>query len=349
MEKGSPRETAVKASFVASLIICVIVFVIASVKKLDLGIDFYALLTLAAFIICFAVYYYAIEFFIYRKLKLIYRTINRLKVDKKKGKKVDMKSDVLSEVNQEVVTWAQSKSKEINRLKETEIYRKEFIGNLSHELKTPIFSIQGYILTLLEGAMDDPEVAERFLKKASLSVERMTTLVADLDALIKLETSGPNLKIGKFNIVQSIQDIYEALDYAAKKKNISLIIKNKPEDPIWVLADKAKIEQVLTNLVANSINYGNEGGKTIVDIHDMDTKIMVEMSDNGIGINEQFLPRIFERFYRVDKSRTRHEGGSGLGLAIVKHIIEAHKQRINVNSIEGEGTTFNFTLDKTKK
>lgn len=349
MEKGSPRETALKASFVASLVICVIVFVIASAKQMNLGVDFYAMLTLAAFIICFAVYYYAIEFFIYRKLKMIYRTINRLKVDKKKGKKVDMNSDILSEVNQEVVTWAQLKSKEINRLKETEVYRKEFIGNLSHELKTPIFSIQGYILTLLEGAMEDPEVAERFLKKASLSVERMTTLIEDLDALIKLETSGPNLKLSKFNIVLSIQEIFESLDYAAKKKNITLKIKNKPEEPVWVNADKAKIEQVITNLVANSINYGNENGKTVVDIHDMDTKIMVELSDNGIGISEKYLPRIFERFYRVDKSRTRHEGGSGLGLAIVKHIIEAHKQRINVNSKEGEGTTFTFTLDRAKK
>lgn len=333
----------------ASLVICVIVFVIASAKQMNLGVDFYAMLTLAAFIICFAVYYYAIEFFIYRKLKMIYRTINRLKVDKKKGKKVDMNSDILSEVNQEVVTWAQLKSKEINRLKETEVYRKEFIGNLSHELKTPIFSIQGYILTLLEGAMEDPEVAERFLKKASLSVERMTTLIEDLDALIKLETSGPNLKLSKFNIVLSIQEIFESLDYAAKKKNITLKIKNKPEEPVWVNADKAKIEQVITNLVANSINYGNENGKTVVDIHDMDTKIMVELSDNGIGISEKYLPRIFERFYRVDKSRTRHEGGSGLGLAIVKHIIEAHKQRINVNSKEGEGTTFTFTLDRAKK
>lgn len=333
----------------ASLVICVIVFVIASAKQMNLGVNFYAMLTLAAFIICFAVYYYAIEFFIYRKLKMIYRTINRLKVDKKKGKKVDMNSDILSEVNQEVVTWAQLKSKEINRLKETEVYRKEFIGNLSHELKTPIFSIQGYILTLLEGAMEDPEVAERFLKKASLSVERMTTLIEDLDALIKLETSGPNLKLSKFNIVLSIQEIFESLDYAAKKKNITLKIKNKPEEPVWVNADKAKIEQVITNLVANSINYGNENGKTVVDIHDMDTKIMVELSDNGIGISEKYLPRIFERFYRVDKSRTRHEGGSGLGLAIVKHIIEAHKQRINVNSKEGEGTTFTFTLDRAKK
>jgi two-component system phosphate regulon sensor histidine kinase PhoR len=349
LEKGSPREIAIKASIVASLVICIIIFVIASIKKLALGFDFYLVVSFAVFGICFAVYYYAIEYFIYRKIKLIYKTINRLKVDKKKGKKVDMNSDVLSEVNQEVVTWAQSKSKEINRLKETEIYRKEFIGNLSHELKTPIFSIQGYILTLLEGAMDDPDVAERFLTKASLSVERMTTLIDDLDALIKLETSGPNLKLSLFNIVQSIQDIFESIDYAAKKKNITLKIKNKPEEPIWVNADQAKIEQVITNLVANSINYGNENGKTVVDIHDMDNKIMIEIADNGIGISEKYLPRIFERFYRVDKSRTRHEGGSGLGLAIVKHIIEAHKQRINATSTEGEGSSFNFTLDKGKK
>lgn len=280
---------------------------------------------------------------------MIYKTISRLSVGKKKGVPIDMSSDVLAQVNKEVESWADLKSKEIDKLKETESYRKEFIGNLSHELKTPIFNIQGYILTLLEGAVEDEQIAHKFLRKASYNVERMTSLLEDLDDLIKLETSGPELSINKYDFNEATQELMETLEYVANKKDIKLQLKNKTDKPVWVEADKAKINQVLTNLIVNSINYSDEGGKTTIDIHDMDNKIMVIVADKGLGIEEVHLPRIFERFYRVDKSRSRHEGGSGLGLAIVKHIIEAHNQTINVTSNVGEGTTFTFTLNKPAK
>lgn len=330
----------------ASLVICSVIVLTCVLSGANLSPFYYIFIALVTFVVCAVVFFYAIEIFLYRKIKLIYKTINRLKVDKRKGVKIDMGSDVLAVVNQEVVSWAQTKSQEINKLKEIEVYRKEFIGNLSHELKTPIFNIQGYILTLLEGAMDDSDIATKFLEKASMSVERMTSLVEDLDALIKLETGGPNLKLRKYDIVSGTRELIDSLDYLAKKKGITLKLKGSSDTPILVYADKGKIEQVLTNLIVNSINYGNKGGKTTIDLHDMDTKIMIEVTDNGMGIDNELLPRIFERFYRVDKSRTRHEGGSGLGLAIVKHIIEAHNQRISVTSTVGEGTTFSFTLSK---
>jgi two-component system phosphate regulon sensor histidine kinase PhoR len=333
----------------ATIVICLIVYGLCLWKDIRLGKLFYIILGFSVFSVCFAVYYYAIELFINQKIKLIYKTINRLVTDKKK-KQIDMSSDVISEVSDEVVTWAKAKSNEIDRLKETEIYRKDFIGNLSHELKTPIFNIQGYILTLLEGAKDDPEVATKFLKKAAFSVDRMTNLIEDLDALIALESKGPNLKLTQFNVVQSITNIIESLENTARKKQISLVFNlENNNSPIWVNADNAKIGQVMTNLLVNSINYGKEGGQTTVEIHDMDNQIMIEVSDNGIGIEEKHLARIFERFYRVDSSRTKHEGGSGLGLAIVKHILEIHHQRINVNSSSEKGTTFNFTLNKPQK
>jgi two-component system phosphate regulon sensor histidine kinase PhoR len=244
------------------------------------------------------------------------------------------------------MNWAESRIREIRDLQEKDSFRKEFVGNLSHELKTPIFSIQGYILTLLEGALEDPDNNRKFLLKAAKSVDRITALLEDLDQITKIESGNLKLNKSRFDIVELTREVLESLEHKARKSDISLKINQPGQPPIMVLGDRPKIAQVLTNLVVNSINYGNEGGNTKIRFYDMDENILVEVADNGLGMSEEHLPRIFERFYRVDKSRSRNVGGSGLGLAIVKHIVEAHNQSINVRSTEGAGSTFSFTLEK---
>ena len=238
---------------------------------------------------------------------------------------------------------------EIESLKIREEYRREFLGNVSHELKTPLFTVQGYLLTLLDGAMDDKNIRKKYLQRAEKGVERLIYIVKDLDMITKLETDTLGLELTKFNIIDVIQNVLDLLEMRASKKNILLTFDMKYVRPIYVLADLEKIQQVITNLVENSIKYGKEGGTTEVGVEDfVNNKVIIKISDNGEGIEKQHIPRLFERFYRVDKSGARTEGGSGLGLAIVKHIIEGHKERINVESNFGKGSEFSFTLEKAK-
>ncbi len=300
-------------------------------------------------IISFAFFYYALEIFIYRKIKLIYKNIHRLKTSRHKSSVFDkdvMSTDPISEVSQEVILWAKDQNAEIEELKKLENFRKEFLGNVSHELKTPIFNIQGYIHTLLDGALHDPEVNVHFLQKAARSVDRLCDLVEDLINISQLETGQLKMEMERFDIHAMVKDIFESLDMKAKERGIALNFKEGCDQPFFVFADKYRIRQVLVNLVVNSIKYGKDGGATYCAFYDMDENILTEISDNGEGIEEKHLPRLFERFYRVDKSRSREAGGNGLGLAIVKHIIEAHDQTINVRSKLGSGTTFGFTLKK---
>ncbi len=297
----------------------------------------------------FIFFYYALEIFIYRKIKLIYKNIHRLKTTRYKSSvfnKSNMTSDPISEVNQEVILWAKDQNAEIEELKKLENFRKEFLGNVSHELKTPIFNIQGYIHTLIDGAIDDPEVNVHFLKKAAKSVDRLCDLVEDLINISQLETGQLKMEMERFDIHAQVRDIFESLEMKAQERGITLNFKEGCDQPFFVYADKYRIRQVLVNLLVNSIKYGNDGGHTYCAFYDMDENILVELSDNGEGIEEKHLGRLFERFYRVDKSRSREAGGNGLGLAIVKHIIEAHGQTINVRSKTGAGTTFGFTLKK---
>jgi two-component system phosphate regulon sensor histidine kinase PhoR len=299
----------------------------------------------------FTLFYLAIEIFIYRKIKLIYKTIHQLKTnrhlsDALRESSFSLNHNPIEEVNQEVLEWAASQANEINQLKKLEAFRKEFLGNVSHELKTPIFNIQGYIHTLLDGAIEDPNVNIRFLKKAGKSLDRLSDLVEDLISISQLETGQMKMELEKFDIHALTVDIYEALEMRAEEKEISFTFKEGCDKPFWVLADKNRIRQVLVNLIVNSVKYGKKGGKTIVSFYDMDENILVEVADNGEGIEAEHIPRLFERFYRVDRHRSREEGGSGLGLAIVKHIIEAHNQTINARSKMGAGTTFGFTLRK---
>ncbi len=298
----------------------------------------------------FILFFLAIEVFIYRKIKLIYKTIHRLKTQRHLTdalRETSLKHNPIDDVNEEVVNWAKSQATEIEQLRKLEAFRKEFLGNVSHELKTPIFNIQGYIHTLLDGAIDDPEVNIRFLKKAAKSLDRLSDLVEDLISISQLETGQMKMEMEKFDIHALTLDIFEAMEMRAKEKGVDLVFKEGCDKPFWVYADKYRIRQVLVNLIVNSIKYGKANeGRTLVSFYDMDENLLIEVADNGEGIDAIHLPRLFERFYRVDRHRSRDEGGSGLGLAIVKHIIEAHNQTINVRSKIGVGTTFGFTLRK---
>lgn len=306
-----------------------------------------AVFAVTTFIFSFIFFFYALEIFIYRKIKLIYKNIHRLKTNRYKSsvfRKNGLSNDPISDVNQEVILWAKDQRAEIEEMKKLENFRKEFLGNVSHELKTPIFNIQGYIHTLLDGAIDDPAVNIHFLKKAARSVDRLCDLVDDLISISQLETGQLKMEMERFDIYALTRDVYESLEMKARERGITLAFKEGCEQPFWVVADRYRLRQVLVNLVVNSIKYGRENGLTLMAFYDMDENILVEVADNGEGIEEKHLTRLFERFYRVDKSRSREAGGNGLGLAIVKHIIEAHDQTINVRSKLGMGTTFGFTI-----
>ena len=256
----------------------------------------------------------------------------------------ELKDKHVENIGEELTAWADTNDKEIARLKETEQFRKQYLGNVAHELKTPIFNIQGYISTLLDGGLEDELINRKYLERAEKSIDRLINIVNDLDTISKLESNMNRLEMEKFDIVALTKEIAEQAD----KKGIRISIKgadNLPS-PFWVLADKHYIGQVIVNLVINSIRYGKEGGLTRVHFRDMLDKILVEVEDNGLGISKEDLPRVFERFYRTDKGRSREQGGTGLGLAIVKHIIEAHGERISVRSEPGVGSTFSFTLKK---
>ena len=236
---------------------------------------------------------------------------------------------------------------EINVLKDQANYRREFLGNISHELKTPLFTIQGYILTLLEGAMKDKNVRDRYLKRAAKGVDRLISIVKDLDLITQFESGIKTVDKSKFDINELVDNVFELLEFESEKNNITLKSEENLNNPIYAYADQERIIQVLTNLVVNSIKYGTENGFTEVVVEDYNKeKVLIKVIDNGEGIEEEHLPRLFERFYRIDKNRSRKKGGSGLGLSIVKHIIEAHQQQIFVKSEIGSGTEFSFTLDK---
>lgn len=251
----------------------------------------------------------------------------------------------IDNLNLEIMAWAEDRKNEIERLKKLEMYRKEFLGNVSHELKTPIFNIQGYVLTLLDGGLEDPSINRNYLVRAEKSVDRMITIIDDLEAISQLETGELQLEPERFDIGALLKDVIDAQEMKATEKGITLTIPEETK-PVFVIADRFRIRQVIVNLIVNSVKYGKEYGETKIRIYDVGDTISIEIADNGIGIAKQHISRLFERFYRVDKSRSREQGGTGLGLAIVKHIIEAHNQTINIMSTEGVGTVFSFTLKK---
>ncbi|MFK8045296.1 MAG: sensor histidine kinase [Crocinitomicaceae bacterium] len=299
--------------------------------------------TIGIGILTFVILYYFLERFINRELKSIYRIISKRK--NAFSSPVKMTEPVFNSLSKTTEEWAENQQQQIEKLEEQANFRREFLGNLAHELKTPVFSIQGYILTLLEGGLEDETVNRSFLKKASKGVDRITTVLDDLDSISKFEFNRFNLKLVKFDIVDLVNEIFDTVSSKAELKGISIKLDSSYE-PTIVLADKGKIGQVLINLISNSISYGIENGSTIIKIGKTDRKkLIVDVIDDGIGIEEEHFERLFERFYRVEKSRARNIAGSGLGLPIVKHIIEAHQQNISVNSTVGEGSVFSFTLD----
>jgi two-component system, OmpR family, phosphate regulon sensor histidine kinase PhoR len=291
---------------------------------------------------------YALEKFIYSRIKLVYKSIHKQKLNKddKKNQILSIHGDIISKVNQEVENWANDRKEEIDALKKMEVYRREFLGNVSHELKTPIFNIQGFILTLMDGGIHDPNINLDFLQKSQNNIERMITIVQDLEVISRLETGEATPLVSTFSVTMLVREVIELLEPKAAERNIKLLFAAEYTDNMLVSADKEKIRTVFTNLIDNSIKYGIPGGRTKVSFYDMDENYLIEISDNGVGIEEQHISRLFERFYRVDKHRSRAQGGSGLGLAIVKHIIEAHNQTVNVRSAPGIGSTFSFTLKK---
>lgn len=310
---------------------------------------------LVTFAVLFFIAYFLTQFFIqrfiYRKIKLIYKFIYQTKATKREEfyYKNILPQKSIEEVSEDVEQWAEQRKQEIEILKRNEAYRKEFLQNLSHEFKTPVFAIQGYVDTLLQGALERPEVNRKFLQNASKNVERLVNLIDDLDEISKLESGEQQLQYDNFVIQDLTKEVFESLSIKASEKSVKLQIKKGCESPITVHGDKKKIRQVLINLVDNAIKYGKTNGMVEASFYNTDGKnILIEISDDGMGIAEEHLMRIFERFYRTDYGRSRNIGGTGLGLAICKHIIEAHGHSIHVRSKPDVGSTFGFTLNARK-
>jgi two-component system phosphate regulon sensor histidine kinase PhoR len=308
---------------------------------------FGSVFTLIIYLFSFVVLQYRVERFIYRRVKKIYDDVSLLESSSLINYPITTDMETLT---REVKKFATDKKLEIEMLKDREEYRREFLGNVSHELKTPLFTVQGYISTLLDGAMEDKVIRKKYLKRAEKGVERLIYIVEDLDMITKLEVGYLNLDYSEFDIVELIQNVFDLLEMKADKKKITLAFENYHILPNFVTADKDRIQQIIENLIVNSIKYGKTGGTTEVSVVNLTReKVLIRISDNGEGIEKQNIPRLFERFYRVNQSGSRSEGGSGLGLAIVKHIIEAHKEKIYAESEFGVGSEFSFTLEKTNQ
>ena len=329
-------------SALASSIVIMIIMLSADIELL-----YSVIAAVCTFAIAYMWTHYIMDKFLIYKLKPIYQILLSKDIKTRNlTHELTHRNNILMDVETELNKWVDKSSREIAQLKENERFRKEFIGDLSHEIKTPIFMAQGYILTLIEGAIDDPAINRKYLDRAEKSIDRLINIVNDLEQISILESRARRLEKERFDIVALAREIADSLEIEASKKEITINISVNSNNPLYVFADRKKIGQVLSNLIVNSIKYGKEGGSTRISFIDMFDKIMVEVSDNGCGISSDNISRIFDRFFRVDKSRSREQGGTGLGLAIVKHIVEAHNETIKVRSCLGEGSTFSFSLTK---
>jgi len=335
---------AFRSAIVISLVSLIVLISLQWFFK-DLDWIFTSVFIFIAFLLSFFVLQVRIEKFIYRRIKKIYDDVALLESTSLTSGPITTDMRTLTE---EIEKFAKDKKIEIDTLKIREEYRKDFLGNVSHELKTPLFTVQGYIETLLSGAMDDKAIRKKYLQRAAKGVDRLIYIIKDLDLITKLEVGDLNLEKEDFNIIELIESVFDLLEMKASKKKIALTFDMEYTTPISVYADKEKIQQVLTNLLVNSIKYGQRNGTTEVSVENLiQNKVIVRITDNGEGIPKQHIPRLFERFYRVDKSGSRSEGGSGLGLAIVKHIIEGHNEKIYIESELGVGSEFSFTMEKS--
>ncbi len=347
LKNPNPQQIAFFASIPITIIATAFYFIAVYVEPRAHPAFMVTGLPILTFIVAYFSIIYFLKKYIYRKIKLIYKSIHSQKVPVEEPKmKINIQENILDKVEKEVEVWAQNQQKEIEKFKSWADYRRKYIGDISHELKTPVFNIQGYLHTLLEGGLDDPKINKSYLKKAVKNVERLQTIIEDLSTISRFESEAMNLDMEVFDIKILTEEVFEDVEFKAQNKNIKLGFKEGSIPQTKVYADRESIRQVLINLISNSIKYTDENGQTLVSFYDMDKRLLIEISDKGIGIPAKHIPFLFDRFYRVDKSRSRKQGGSGLGLAIVKHIIEAHKQSINVRSTPGVGSTFGFTLNK---
>lgn len=342
----TPRQIASVIAIVGSIGVVAMLLVLSVFGVIIIEDKGLVIIGVGVAILAYFVSLYFLREYVYRKIKIIYKRIRENKVNPVGKKRFLMPDLVLDQVEREVEQWAEKQQKEIEQLRAWQEYRRKFLGDISHELKTPIFNIQGYLETLLDGGLEDGSINRKYLERAARNVDRLNTIIEDLEVISRLESGELLLDLNAFDIKTLTHEVLEDLEFKANQKNIKLGYKQAADQSFEVLADKEYIRQVLTNLINNSIKYGSENGYTKVGFYDMDKVVLIEVADNGIGIAREHLPHLFDRFYRVDKSRSRDQGGSGLGLSIVKHIIEAHQQNINVRSTIGVGTTFGFTLEK---
>ncbi|NRA92996.1 MAG: sensor histidine kinase [Psychroserpens sp.] len=339
-------RTSMYITIFLTLLLSVFLYILHSFELQAKDIIYLLVFAVLTYGLSFVVIQFRVERFIYKRVKQIYDDLTLLESTSLRNQPITTDMATLTE---EIDKYAKDKKLEIETLKVREEYRKEFLGNVSHELKTPLFTVQGYLLTLLDGAIEDKKVSQKYLNRANKGLERLIYIVKDLDMITKLEVGDLRLNIENFNIVELVENVFELLEMKAAKKKITLTFDMDYTEPIMVSADKERIQQVLTNLVVNSIKYGREKGTTEISIENLiKNKVIVRVTDNGEGISNENLTRLFERFFRVDKSGSRKEGGSGLGLSIVKHIIEAHDEKIYVESELGVGSEFSFTLEKAK-
>ncbi len=343
----TPQQLAFFVAFIASLSITLALVLIDVSSNAVLPWQNLVLAGSASFFIVYFTTYYWVRYYIFRRIKLIYKIIHRQKLSSDfKADKIIMQQNILDDVEKEVGAWSEKHDQELEELEGLANYRRRFIGDVSHELKTPIFNIQGFIHTLLDGAVNDPEVNIQYLQRAAKNVDRLQAIVEDLETINKLEAGQMILDLSEFDIYELATEVFSDLEMRAANRNIKLMFKEGAGQHFKVRADKDSIHQVLMNLTHNSIKYGKDGGATKISFYDMESYVLVEVSDNGIGIPEEHLNHVFDRFFRADKSRSRDVGGTGLGLSIVKHIVEAHKQTVNVRSTPEKGSTFGFTLEK---
>lgn len=340
--------TTVLSAISALLQTVVLSFVVFQIYgNLDLSIPF--LLFFITFLVSFLIIYFVYNSFIFKKIDNLSSLVKAQLHKEIPSTLFDLEEvDAITSLEIEINKLALERQKEVEQSRNMDSYRKEFLGNVSHELKTPIFNIQGYVSTLIDGGVDDPTINVEYLKRADKSIDRMIHIIDDLETITQLEVGVLELELERYDIGQQIKDVVEQLEFQASKQEIRLQFPKKFEKSIFVLADKFRIRQVLVNLITNSIKYGKKGGKTQISISQFNEQIIIEVKDNGIGIDKKHVPRLFERFYRVDKGRSREQGGTGLGLAIVKHIIEAHNETIDVTSIKGEETVISFTLKRVE-
>lgn len=343
----TPQELSLSVAAMSAIAFTLVLFLLDKAGIISESLPELVVLFVLAFGVAFLTTFYLLRYYIFRRIKLIYKIIHRHKLPADfRADKIDMRKNILGDVEKEVDEWAEQHDRDFEELERLATYRRRFIGDVSHELKTPIFNIQGFIHTLLDGAIHDPKVNLQYLQRAAKNVDRLQAIVEDLETINKLEAGQMVLDLREFDIHELTDEVYADLEMRAAERDIRLAYKEGANQHYRVMADKESIRQVLMNLIHNSIKYGREGGVTKVSFYDMENFILVEVSDNGIGIDPDQAKHVFDRFYRIDKSRSRDAGGTGLGLSIVKHIIEGHKQTINVRSALGQGATFGFTLEK---